>query len=183
MRDGKGEGKMGKKTEYHFQVKLEVRHFWLFSMYHATRGAVGLFSLIFTVAAVFLMVTKWPEVDTSYRVLLVICVLMFTVWQPGILYLKARSQAKLPAMKKPLELLLDEEGMTVRQENEELTVLWTQIFRVVERSHMLILYTDSIHAYLLTNRCMGEKKEGVLELIQKYVPKDKIKKKRGVWIW
>lgn len=173
---------MKKKAEYRFQVKLGAKEFWLFSMYHANKGATGLFGLIFTVAALFLLVTKWTEVDTSYRILLVVCALMFTVWQPGVLYLKARRQAALPAMQIPVELILNTEGLTVSQKEEQITVSWEQLFQVVELSNMLILYTDSIHAYLLTNAVMGEEKNGLMEMIRANMPKDRVKRRKGIFL-
>lgn len=173
---------MEKKTEYRFQVKLAVKDFWQFSMYHATKGTVGLFGVIFTVAALFLLVTKWAEVDTSYRILLVVCAALFPIWQPGVLYWKARKQAALPVMQIPLTLQFDESGLTVQQKEETAVFAWDQIFRVVELPHLLVLYTDSIHAYLLPDAALGEEKEGFLAMIEEAVPKENRKKRKGFFL-
>lgn len=174
--------KQAKEKEFRFQVQLKAKDLWLFSIYHSYRGMMGIFGLLFTVAALFLIVTKWTEVTTSYRLLLAVCVLLFTVWQPTILYLKARRQAALPAMKIPLELCLYESGFAVKQKEEQIECAWADIFAVVELPQMLILYTDSIHAYLLTNQAVGEEKEEFLKALHVWVPKEQIKiRRRFFW--
>ncbi|MDO4294532.1 MAG: YcxB family protein [bacterium] len=174
--------KQAKKEEFRFQVQLKAKELWLFSLYHSYRGMMGIFGLLFTVAALFLIVTKWNEVTTSYRLLLVICVLLFSVWQPAILYGKAKRQAALPAMQLPLELCFCESGFAVKQKEEQIECAWADIFAIVELPQMLILYTDSIHAYLLTNQAMGEEREGFLAVLHTWVPKEQIKiRRRFFW--
>ena len=173
---------MEKKTEYRFEVKLAVKDFWQFSMYHATKGVVGLFGVIFTAAALFLLVTRWTEVDIVYRIVLVICAALFPIWQPGVLYWKARKQAALPVMQIPLTLQFDADGLTVQQKEEMAVFPWNEIFKVVELPHLLVLYTDSIHAYLLPDAALGEEKEGFLKLIEDVVPKENRKKRKGFFL-
>lgn len=170
------------KKEFHFQTKLGAKDFWLFSMYHSNKGMMGLFALIFTASALFLLLTKWSDVDTRYRVLLIICALLFTVWQPGILYLKAKKQASLPAMQIPLDMVFGETGFSVQQKEERIEFPWTNMFMVVELPHMVILYTDSIHAYLLTDRILGAEKDAFLTAIHTWVSKDQIKIRKRVFL-
>ena len=70
-------------------------------MYHSNKGYLGVFNILFTLAALWLLVTRWGEVTVPYRLLLIVCALMFTVWQPFLLYLKARKQAAGKAVKEP----------------------------------------------------------------------------------
>ena len=90
------------KKEMKFEVKLTAKELWQFSMYHANAGFTGLFNLIFTAAALFLLVFRWGELTMAYRFLLVGCVLIFTFLQPLLLYGKVRKQAKTPVMGEPM---------------------------------------------------------------------------------
>ena len=96
--------------EMRFEVRLTAKELWQFSMYHANAGAAGMFNLIFTAAALFLLVFRWGMLTAAYRLLMFGCVLIFTVLQPMLLYGKVRRQAKTPAIAEPMYLTFKEEG-------------------------------------------------------------------------
>ncbi|GLC82572.1 hypothetical protein LBYZC6_46860 [Lacrimispora brassicae] len=145
-------------------------------MYHSYRGMQGLFNIIFSAAAVFLLITTWSSNSTSYRVLLVVCALMFTVWQPGILYLKALKQAKTPMFQNIMTLSFDEEGILVSQGEESLPIAWENVSKVDRVRDMMILYMDRVHAYLLPDSVVGEKKAAVRGLIKEKLPPERRKR-------
>ena len=167
---------MEEKQPIVIEVKLTVKDLWKFSMYHSYRGMQGLFNIIFSAAAVFLLITTWSSNSTSYRVLLVVCALMFTVWQPGILYLKAVKQAKTPMFQNIMTLSFDEEGILVSQGEESLPIAWENISNVDRVRDMMILYMDRVHAYLLPDSVMGDKKTAVRGLIKEKLPPERRKR-------
>ena len=61
---------------FSFPVTLNAGELWKFSMYHANRGYLGIFNGLFTIAALYLLVTQWAVVSGPYRMLLILCVLM-----------------------------------------------------------------------------------------------------------
>ena len=69
---------LAKPPAFSFPVTLNAAELWKFSMYHANKGYLGVFNVLFTIAAVYLLITQWAVVSGPYRVLLVMCVLMFT---------------------------------------------------------------------------------------------------------
>ncbi len=93
---------MKQEAVFHFHIQITARELWGFSMYHSNKGYLGIFNLLFTLAALWLLVTKWGNFTIPYRLLLIVCALMFTVWQPFLLYLKARKQAKGKMVKEPM---------------------------------------------------------------------------------
>ena len=113
---------LAKPPAFSFPVTLNAAELWKFSMYHANKGYLGVFNVLFTIAAVYLLITQWAVVSGPYRVLLVMCVLMFTVWQPGTLYLKAKRQAQAPAVREPMVLSFGDDGVMKKllEENEEI---------------------------------------------------------------
>ncbi len=159
------------KEKYDFQVKLTAKDLWHFTMYHAYFGMTGVFCVIFTLSAVVLILTRWEVLETYQKGLLVICLLLFTVWQPGLLYYKARRQAKRPAIAAPMELTFSRsEGLLVRQNGQSAQFSWDQIGRVDRRGSMLIIYMDRIHAYLLPKTVLGEDEEGFCKMLKDCLP-------------
>lgn len=161
------------KKELCFEVKLDVKDLWQFSMYHANAGMLGIVNLLFTLAALFLIVTRWGMLTTPYRALLVVCALMFTVWQPLLLYHKARKQAKATAVKEPMILVFGEEGLKVEQNGQEALFAWDQMGRLDKMPTMVILYMDRVHAYLLPKSVMGNREEEFYGMVREYLPKER----------
>uniref|UniRef100_UPI000A92E6DE hypothetical protein n=1 Tax=Clostridium sp. NkU-1 TaxID=1095009 RepID=UPI000A92E6DE len=64
---------MEEKDPIKIEVKLTAKDLWKFSMYHSYQGLQGLFNIIFSAAAVFLLITTWSSNSTPYRVLLIVC--------------------------------------------------------------------------------------------------------------
>ncbi len=154
-----------------FEVKLTAKELWQFSMYHANSGAMGLFNLIFTVAALFLLIFRWGTLTGAYRLLLLGCVLIFTVLQPLLLYGKVRRQAKSPAITEPMYLTFSQEGLWVEQSGQQAEFAWEQMGRMDKKPGLIVLYMDRVHAYLLPEKALGEQKEALLEMAKEHLPK------------
>lgn len=164
-------GAPGQPPKFSFPVALNAGELWKFSMYHANRGYFGIFNGLFTVAALYLLVTQWGAVNGLYRVLLILCVLMFTVWQPGSLYLKAKRQAKAPAVREPMVLSFGDSGVTVEQSGQIGTIPWEDMNQIVRNKWQFILYKDRIHAFLLPKSAVGSKEEELLAFFREKMPK------------
>lgn len=165
------------EKEMKFEVKLSAKDLWQFSMYHANGGVTGLFNLLFTLAAIFLLIVRWGTLTGAYRLLLVGCALIFTVLQPALLYNKVRKQAKNPAMQQPMQLTFHEKGLKVEQNDQEIEFTWDQMGRMARKPTQVILYMDRVHAYLLPRTVLGEREEAFYEMARRYLPKEK---RRGI---
>lgn len=165
------------EKEMKFEVKLSAKDLWQFSMYHANGGLTGLFNLIFTAAAVFLLIFRWGTLSDAYRLLLVGCALIFTVLQPALLYNKVRRQAKTPVMQQPMYLTFHENGLKVEQNDQNVDFSWDQMGRMSRKPTLVILYMDRVHAYLLPKAVLGSREEEFYEMVRKHLPKEK---RRGI---
>ena len=163
------------KKEMKFEVKLTAKELWQFSMYHANSGAMGLFNVIFTAAALFLLVFRWGTLTAAYRLLLLGCVLIFTVLQPILLYGKVKRQAKSPAITEPMYLTFNEEGLKVEQSGQQAEFTWEQMGRMDRKLSLVVLYMDRVHAYLLPRKLLGEQEEAFFEMAGKHLPKGRRK--------
>lgn len=159
-----------------FELKLTTEDFWKFSLHYSMSGPKGIFNVLFTVAAVFLLITRWSNLSGGYRVMLTICALIFTVWQPLLLLNKAHKQAKSPAMQTPMILTFGEEGLLVEQNEQHVQFAWEQMGRMERTSSLVILYMDRVHAYLLPKRILGEREEALYKMARVYLKSHQLKK-------
>lgn len=167
---------MAKEQSFQFHIQVEAGDLWRFSMYHANKGYLGVFNVLFTLASVYLLVAKWTSSTVPYRLLLLVCALMFTVWQPGLLFLKAMKQARNQRLKLPMDMTFGKEGFRVSQGEESMEVTWDQIGRVVGIPGEYILYMGRMRAYLLPDRVMGEEKAKFGEFLREVLPKERLKR-------
>lgn len=164
---------MDQKKELRFRVRMTANDLWRFSMYHANKGYLGVFNVLFTLAALFLLVFQSGQMLLPQRLLLVVCALMFTVWQPMLLLVKARKQAAGRGMKEPIDMFFGDEGIRAEQGGESVELAWDDVRRVKKIPGELIIYTDRIHAYLLPDAAVGGQREELNKLLHEKLPKEK----------
>ena len=158
-----------------FEINLDATYLWRFSMYHVNRGLQGIFNLLFTAAAVLCLIFARDQLSGGYIALLVVCALAFSVWQPLLLYLKSRKQAKTAGIRETLRMEFGEELVTVSQADQVQELPWDRIVKLIRTKHMVIIYTDRIHAYLLPVSVVGERMEEFAALVRKHLPKERWK--------
>ena len=161
--------------ELRFEVKLTAKELWRFSMYHSNGGMMGIVNILFTVAALFLIITRWSVVGAGYRLLLVVCILMFTVFQPALLYSKARKQAKTPAVAQPMTLVFHDAGLRVEQNGQQVEFTWDQMGRLDKTPSLIVLYMDRVHAYLLPIMALGDQETEFYEMVKAHLPKERLR--------
>lgn len=159
-----------------FRVQLTAKELWRFSMYHTNKGMLGILNLVFSVGALVLLCVNWSASNTTYKLVLFLCILMFTVWQPGLLYRKAAIQAKTPAIAVPMDLRFGENGLKVKQGGNTLDLPWEHIARVERGPGMIILYIDKVHAYLVPAQAMNGQEQALRALLRKYLPGERRKR-------
>lgn len=164
------------KVLHRFEVNLGAKELWQFSMYHSMSGMKGVFNLLFTLAALYVLIVRFDVLTAAYKLLLVGCILIFTVWQPLLLYWKARKQAKLPAISQPMILSFGEQGFKVEQNGQQAEFTWEQIGRMDGFSSMIVIYMDRVHAYLLPNFAMNGEREAFCQTARTYLKPNQRKK-------
>ena len=145
---------MAGEERFHFHIQMDAKDLWMFSMYHANKGYLGVFNVLFTL----------------------VCVLMFTVWQPGLLFLKAMKQLKNDRMKSPMDMTFTKEGFTVTQKDQSMDVAWDQIRGVVGIRGEYILYMGQMRAYLIPDRILGQDKEKFAGFLREVLPGERLKR-------
>ena len=158
-----------------FSVKMTAKDLFDFSMYNSYSGAMGLFNVIFTFAALVLLIVTWGSTDVYQKVLLAFCVLIFTVIQPAMLHVTSKKQAEMHGFSTPVNLTLTDEKIAVEQAGVEGEILWSQVWKAARIPSMFILKVGPSHAYLLPNAAVEGREEELLALLKKNLPEKKTK--------
>lgn len=155
---------MGEK-KFSYDIQLNTTDIWWFSLYHSNRGFMGIFNLLFTVTAVYSLIVGFTSLSLTQKAIFCIMALLFSVIQPLILYMKARKQAKSDTIKKGIHIDICEEGIVVSQEENKAEFAWENVFKVMPRGKMIILYIDTVRGYILPQRDIKEDREEILAFL------------------
>lgn len=89
---------------------------------------------------------------------------------------KAKVQVKSsPMFKKPLEYELNEEGVVVRQDEQQVLNKWDDFTKAVSTNRSVILYLSRMRAIIFPKQCMGAQYEEVMQMIHTHIPPKKVK--------
>ena len=132
------------------EVKLSPSDLYDFNLRHSYSSlsgilatAVGLVGVIYGFYA-------------KYWILLVVGAIL-VVYTPIVLLVKANQTFALtPAMKNPLKLRFDDEGLTISQAESSHTYKWEEVVKAVSTGRSIIVYTTKYNATIIPRSQAGE---------------------------
>ncbi len=143
--------------EYQFCCKVRATDLWKMAMSATYRSLAGIVNVTFTVAAFCAAFRFWNVAGSFARGLLVFGCAFFPLIQP--LAILGRCAKLLEDGPKAVELLVNDDGIrvTAGEKHEQLT--WNRIRNAIRRRDSIIIFSDDVHGYVLTNQVLGDQKE------------------------
>ena len=80
-----------------------------------------------------------------------------------------------PSFQKPLHYQLDDQGLTISQDEDSILYQWSDIQKAVSTGRSIIVYTSPVNATIFPKEQMGDKKAAVIEMISTHLPANKVK--------
>ena len=142
---------------YTYTYRTTARDLWQLSMYYIYGSLAGLCNIIFTVAAFALGFSRWDQAQGLMRCLIVLGCCLFTVIQPLMIYAKAKKQAA--GITQDTQVAIDDKGLHIRVGNDTSDLLWKSVKRISRKPAMIIIFSDTTHGFIFTNRVLGNEKE------------------------
>ena len=156
-----------------FEVQMTEKYMYDFMLYHNYTSMSGLLS---AVAGVLCLVVFLKQGDMQSSIVWLVCAILFLVVSPYTMKTRAKAQVRNTEMfQKPLEYELTEEGITVRQDDQEMTNAWMDFTKAVSTQKSVLLYLGRVRALVLPKECMGEQYEDVIKMIHTHMPPAKVK--------
>ncbi len=158
--------------EIEFQVKLQTKDLYRFTMRHTYVSFGGVFSLLISFGCLGICLLNFRQLVPSTIAVLLIVAALFTVIQPVMLYGKCAAQVKRSKdIKDELSYILSEEGITVRQGEEEARMKWYQIRKVVYGGKGIYVYLSPVRAFIFPRESCGETYGEIQRMIGEMVKK------------
>ncbi|MGN0382818.1 MAG: YcxB family protein [Eubacterium sp.] len=143
--------------EVKFELKLSTKDMFKFFIYHNYARISGCIALIVSVLCLFMAAYSFGKTDPVYTLVYLFAGLLFTVIQPVMLYKKADKQVKdSDFINKPLTYVINDDGVTISQDNQSDFVKWSDMFKVRETNSLAILYATPNRAFVLPKGVIGQ---------------------------
>lgn len=142
---------------YKYTYRTTARDLWQLSMYYIYGSLAGLCNIIFTVAAFALGFSRWDQAQGIVRCLIVLGCCLFTVIQPLMIYAKAKKQAA--GITQDTQVSIDDNGLYIRVGDDTSQLPWKSVKRISRKPAMIIIFSDTTHGIIFTNRVLGNEKE------------------------
>lgn len=157
------------KMKFQYTYRTTALELWKLSMYYTYGSMVGVCNIIFTFAVLALMVSRWDESGTGFRALLLFGVCLFTVIQPLAVYIRAKKQTA--GITQDTTVSFNDEGIHIKVGGQFSNIKWAAVRKISRKPTMMIIFSDSTHGFLLTDRVLGEEKEAFYRYVVSKIEK------------
>lgn len=143
--------------KYQFTQKTTASVIWQMSMYGIYGSILGMTNVVFTAAMVLLTIRFFSESHIVLKCLLLLSICIFPVFQPIVIYLRAKKQAG--NLTQEVHLTFDDQGVHVAVDGQNSDIDWGSVRGIAKKPTLLIIFTSSQHGYVLSNEVLGDQKE------------------------
>lgn len=159
-----------KKEKITFSVQTGVKDIYRFNMYHVYSGFAGIFGVFLSLTSLALLVTSFSSLSDQSKTVLTFLAAWFIILYPLLLYSRAGSQVKRNQItQKPFDYQLDLDGITVSQGEQQQSVPWERVVKVVETRTHYFFYSSRVHAFIFPKKMIGESPEVFNESVCRYM--------------
>lgn len=161
-----------------FSVQMKAMDLFRFKMYHVYHGFSGLFGVCLALVAAIMLITGFKDMMAQSRAVMILIIVWFVIIDPLRFLTSSKSQIKLNKVyRKPLHYLIDQNGITVSQEETTQTLEWERFVKIVETGTQYIVYSSKIHAFIFPKRELGDQCGLLRNVLLSYGGANKVKMK------
>ena len=142
--------------KYEFDFQMDEKTLTDFYMSYNMGGFSGMIWPVIGVLAIVMAIISGDTIPVTYRLLYVLFGLFFIFYIPWDLKRKAKKQIKTnPFYAEQIHYILDEEGVTTTQGENEATVQWKNFSRIKQTKKSIILYMRNRNACVFSKDVFG----------------------------
>lgn len=145
---------MGKPVS--FSIKVTANDMYRFLLRHYFSGFGGWFGVAFGIALFVLAAVTFHKVPTEYTILYVILGVFVLVYPFTGMRRRAKNQVASDALKDALLYEVTPETLTVSRGEERQEFAWKEIRKVIETKKLLIVYVNTVRAFIWSKEQIGE---------------------------
>lgn len=167
---------MEEKKPIAFSVQMTWKEIYKFTMYHTYHSFAGILGVILSVMALANLILSFDKLSDQSKTIMTIVAAWFLIFEPLRMLMRSKSQMKLSkAYKKPLNYIINEEGITVSQDEESQTIEWKQLFKIVETKSQFLVYSNRINSFIFPKNSLDGQVDCLGTVMAEYSKDTKVK--------
>ncbi len=132
-----------------FSVKMTWKEIFKFTMHHTYHSIAGIFGVLLSLFALANLIISFDKLSDQSKTIMTIVAAWFLIFEPLRMLFRSKSQMKLvKAYRKPLDYRVDEQGITVSQDEESQTIEWERLYRIIETKSQFLVYSNRINSFI-----------------------------------
>ena len=160
--------------KYEFDFQMDEKTLGDFYTSHNMGGVSGLLWPLLGVFAIVLAIISGDTTPISYRIIYVLFGFLFVFYIPFDLKRKAKKQVKTnPYNAQPIHYILDEEGVTTIQGENQAKVTWDKFSKIKLTKKSMFLYMRNKNACVLSLDVFGKDLDEAYDWIKSKVEQKK----------
>lgn len=155
---------------YEFDFQMDEKTLGDFYMSHNMGGISGFLWPVLGAFAIVIAVVSGSSTPILYRLVYALFGLMFIFYIPWDLKRKAKKQVKTnPYYAQPIHYVIDEEGVTTTQGDQEATVKWENFSKLKITKKSMFLYMRNKNACVFSTDVFGKDLDAAYDFIKSKV--------------
>lgn len=156
--------------KYEFDFQMDEKTLGDFYMSHNMGGISGFLWPVLGAFAIVIAVVSGSSTPILYRLVYALFGLMFIFYIPWDLKRKAKKQVKTnPYYAQPIHYVIDEEGVTTTQGDQEATVKWENFSKLKITKKSMFLYMRNKNACVFSTDVFGKDLDAAYDFIKSKV--------------
>ena len=156
--------------KYEFDFQMDEKTLGDFYTSHNMGGVSGLLWPLLGVFAIVLAIISGDTTPISYRIIYVLFGFLFVFYIPFDLKRKAKKQVKTnPYYAQPIHYILDEEGVTTIQGENQAKVTWDKFSKIKLTKKSMFLYMRNKNACVFSLNVFGKELDQAYDWIKSKV--------------
>ncbi len=154
--------------EVEFDVNITPGVLYDYLLSHTYRSLSGLAG---TLVGVLMIIAFAVTMKPPY----LIAGIVIIAYIPWTLFIRSRQQhLSNESFKHPIHYRLNEEGITVSQEDTSQQIAWEDVVKVLSSSASILIYTGKVNACILPKKDLGDNKAAAIKVISVNVDPKKV---------
>lgn len=157
-------------------INMTRKDLFVYSIYNSFSGMKGFFNIAWTLVWIAALAVSFnvPEYQPARRIGMLVCIMLFTVIQPVMIWRRTGRSAKTKTFTQTIHLTLDDK-LLVQQAEASGELEWKQVRKVIRLKNMYVLDMGYGRAYLIPKRSIEGREEEFLAVLCDKIPKNRRK--------
>lgn len=149
---------------FELENKITPWDFFITSMKKTYSSPIGVCNIVFTLAAVALTVRFFDRAGNLTQMLLLLMCLIFPVFQPVMVYFRAKAQVLM--IPTDMKYVIDDDGILVMTGGKSELIKWNRVDELIDKGNMFIIRVDKKNGYFFKDKSLGDRKEEFVNFVE-----------------